>query len=164
MSTSTKRSLIFIIIFLLLTNIGVLGYFLWYKKSAKPPGTPKGLSTALQNEVGFDEAQVAEYKKLKDKHWASIKPMFEDMRKAKDSLFRLVSKEVVNDSLVNGIANTIAEKQKEIDLKAFTHFKEIRALCKTEQLVKYDSLVQRMVRKMGRPQRSEDKNKKENSK
>jgi protein CpxP len=158
MSTSKKRSLVFIIIFLLLTNIGVLGYFLWYKKLPKNPSSDKrnGIALALQKDVGFDDQQVAEYRILKEKQWASIKPMFEEMRKAKDSLYRLLSNENANDSLVYATAEVIAQKQKTIDLQAFTHFKQIRALCKPEQLVKYDSLVQRLVRKMGKP-RSEQK-------
>ncbi|HEY6504713.1 MAG TPA: hypothetical protein VIZ28_12110 [Chitinophagaceae bacterium] len=163
MSTSNKRSLIFIIIFLLLTNIGVLGYFLWFKKPPSKPssGPPVGMAKSLQNEVGFDSLQIIEYRKIKEKHWATIKPMFEDIRKTKDSLFRLLSYENVNDSLVNATADAIGQKQKAIDLQAFNNFKQIRALCKPEQLVKYDSLVQRMVRKMGRPQRGGDQSKKD---
>jgi hypothetical protein len=163
MSTSGKRSLIFIILFLLLTNIGVLGYFLWYKKPVRPSKSdPRtGIATALQNEVGFDDQQVAEYRKLKEKQWATIKPMFEDMRKAKDSLYKLLGNEHAGDSLINATADAIGQKQKAIDLQGFAHFKQIRELCKPTQLAKYDSLVQRLVRKMGRPQRGADQHKKE---
>ena len=167
MSTSNKRSLIFIIIFLLLTNIGILGYFLWNRTPAKPAKKPDpigGIATKLKNEVGFDDQQITEYRKLKEKHWATIMPMFGEIRKTKDSLYKLLSNESATDSLINATAETIGQKQKEIDLQAFTHFKQIRALCKPDQLVKYDSLVQRMVRKMGRPPHGGDQNKKDTAK
>lgn len=167
MSTSNKRSLIFIIIFLLLTNIGVLGYFLWDRNPPKPDKKPApgetGISAKLKNEVGFDDQQITEYRKLKEQHWATIKPMFGEMQKAKDSLYKLLSNESISDSLINATAEAIGQKQKAIDLQAFTHFKQIRSLCKPDQLAKYDSLVQRMIRKMGRPQRGGDQNKKDSS-
>jgi hypothetical protein len=60
----------------------------------------------------------------------------------------------MNDSLVHATAKSLQKANN--NLWSFLHFKQIRALCKPEQLVKYDSLVQRLVRKMGKP-RSEQK-------
>lgn len=158
MSTSNKRSLVFIIIFLLLTNIGVLAYFLWDKKpksKTEPNGKQlTGMAASLQKDVGFDSVQIAEFKKLKEKQWVILKPMFEDIRKAKDSLYRMISNERVSDSTLSTTADLIAQRQKALDLQAFNNFKEIRTVCRPEQLAKYDSLVLRMMRKMGKPQRS----------
>ena len=164
MNPSNKRPLIFIIIFLLLTNIAVLGYFLWSKPTDKPHGRGDdkrvGIAPELQKEVGFNDQQIAQYKQLKEEQWKKFKPMLDEVRKAKDSLYGLLSNENANDSIVNKIAELIGEKQKAVDLQAFSHFKQLRALCTPEQLPKYDSLIQRMMRKMGRPPRSEQ-NKKE---
>jgi hypothetical protein len=171
MSSSNKRPLIFIILFLLLTNIGVLGYFLWYKKpphkQQQQQSGPKGvgISNALQKEVGFNDAQVAEYVKLREEQWKKFKPMLDDVRNAKDSLYRLLSNETASDSMANNIATLVGEKQKAVDLSAYTHFKKVRTLCTPDQLGKYDSLIQQMMKKMGRPpkggeQKKTDKEKK----
>ena len=160
MSTSKNRSLIFIIAVLLFTNIAVLAYFLWYKKPSRPPDgrdRSRGIELPLQNEVGFNEEQMSQYKQMRDEQMKAIKPMFDDMRKTKDSLFRMVSSENANDSTVNVIANAIASKQKEMDLRMYNHFKRIRSLCTPAQLPKYDSVIQRMVRKMGKPRRDQDR-------
>ena len=163
MSTSKNKSLIFIITVLLLTNIAVLGYFLWYKKPAgghddhgkvKPP---PGIEAPLQNEVGFSEDQLVQYRQMRDEQMNTIKPMFDDMRKTKDSLFRMMSIDGTTDSTVNATADAIAQKQKAIDLRMYNHFKRIRGLCKPDQLPKYDSLIQRMMKKIGRPHRDQDK-------
>jgi protein CpxP len=161
MSTSNNKPLIFIIIALLLTNIGVLGYFLWFKKTPPPKkdNNPQTwMINALQKDVGFTEQQVVQYKEISDEHWKRLKPMFADISKSKDSLFKLLSDESISDSIINRKAETIAQKQKAIDLQAFNNFKKIRTVCSTpEQRVKYDSLIQRLMRKMNKPKGGDQK-------
>ena len=83
----------------------------------------------LQKEVGFNEEQTAKYKELKDKQRERIRPMYDNMRKAKDSLFRLLSYPDTPDSVVNKAADVIAQQQKELDIETFNHFKRVRTLC-----------------------------------
>jgi Spy/CpxP family protein refolding chaperone len=165
MTTSRNRNLLFIIAALLLTNVAVLAYFLWIKKpEEKQRGSgPKngGMTEMLQKEVGFNNEQVAQYKQLKDQQWATIRPMFDEMRKAKDSLFRLLSDPNVNDSIIYKTSDVIAQKQKALDLQTFNHFKKVRALCTPDQQSKYDSMVLRMFRKMGKPMRKNEQGKEE---
>jgi periplasmic protein CpxP/Spy len=166
---SRNRNLIFIIAALLLTNIAVLAYFLWIKQPEKrdrsQDNRPKmDMVDRLRDSVGFNDEQVTQFKKLKDEHWATLKPMFDEMRKAKDNLFRLLGDPGANDSVIDKASDVIAEKQKALDLQTFNHFKRVRAICTSEQQAKYDSLVQRMFRKMGKPIRRNDKEKDEKTK
>ena len=80
--------------------------------------------------------------------------MFDEIGKAKDSLFSMIGANA-SDSVVNSIADAIAQKQKALDMRMFNHFRKIRALCTPEQFEKYDSVVQRMMKKMGRPARKD---------
>lgn len=149
MSASNKRSLIFIIIFLLLTNLAVLAYFLMDKKPAKPQADKSmGLAPALKKDVGFDDGQVAEYKKMKEAQWKIFKPMVNDLWRAKDSLYRMLGDMNATDSSLNSLGNWIGEKQKAVELQAFIHFKQIRTLCRPDQLTKYDSVIQVTMKKM----------------
>jgi len=166
MSTTTARNknLIFIITALLLTNIAVLVYFLWIKEPhSKPPPSSRrnGMTEMLQKEVGFDSVQLAQYKVLKDTQWAAIRPMFDQMRKAKDSLFHMLSNPGASDSEINGAADVIAQNQKALDLRTLYHFKRVRALCLPEQQLKYDSVVFRMLSRMGKPPKKNDNDKKD---
>lgn len=156
-NSSRNRNLLVIIGILVLTNLAVLGYFLWYKK---PPqarggeGNREGWMTSLlKKEVGFDDSQIALYDSLKNQQKETIKPMFEQMRLAKENFFRLLSDPAANDSLVQEASDAIAQQQKKLDLQTFDHFKKVRAICKPEQLALYDSVVQRMFRRMGRSPR-----------
>lgn len=162
-TTSRNRNLLVIIVVLLLTNIAVLGYFLWFKKSGKSPMAEKdknSVTEMLKKEVGFNEEQLGQYKQLKDKQREIIRPMFDEMRKAKDSLFRLLSYPETPDSLLDKASDVIAQKQKALDLQAFNHFKRARMLCTPQQQAKYDSVIVQVIRKMGKPARKSEPGKK----
>lgn len=162
MSTPRNRNLLIIIGVLLLTNIAVLVYFLGQKKSAKPShGEEKiGMSEMLQKEAGFSDEQIAQYKQLKEKQKETIRPMYDDMRKAKDSLFKLLSYPETSDSALSRVADVIAQKQKALDMQTFSYFKRLRTLCTPEQRPKYDSVIQRVFKKMGKPSRNNEAEKK----
>lgn len=159
-TTSRNRNLLGIIGILLLTNILVLGYFLWFKKPVNKPAPEKertGITELLEKEVGFTDAQLATYKQLKDKQRENMKPMFEEMRRAKDSLYKMMGDSTVNDSIINLAAENIARRQKALDLHAFYHFKNVRTICTADQREKYDSMILRMFRRMGKPPKPAEK-------
>lgn len=150
---SRNRNLLIIIGVLLLTNMAVLVYFLGAKKRATSHSEKDRSSVAelLQKEVGFSDEQVAQYKQLKEEQRETIRPMYDDMRKAKENLFKLLSYPQTSDSVLNQAADNIAQKQKALDMQTFNHFKRVKALCTPGQQPKYDSMVQRMIQKMGKP-------------
>lgn len=162
-NTPRNRNLLIIIAVLLLTNIAVLGYFLFPKTPAKFNNNDReknGITEVLQKEVGFNDEQIVKYKELKEKQQQTIRPMFDDMRKAKDSLFSMLSKENVADSVLDKMSDVIAQKQKALDLQTFKHFKNVRGLCTVDQQPRYDSMLVKMFKKWGKPQRKDSTDKK----
>lgn len=159
-TTSRNRNLLAIIGILLITNVLVLGYFLWFKKPVQkqlPEKERTGITELLEKEVGFTEEQISEYKQLKDKQRENMKPMFDEMRRAKDSLYMLMGDSTANDSIINHAAENIARRQKALDLHAFKHFRNVRMICKPDQQEKYDSMILRMFRRMGKPPKPAEK-------
>ncbi|MET0464225.1 MAG: hypothetical protein ABW007_13765 [Chitinophagaceae bacterium] len=164
MSRPGNKNLLIIIAVLLLTNIGVLGYFLWFKKPGKQQqesrwdskGNSNGIYESLQKDVGFSADQLTQYKQMKDKQRETLRPMFDEMRRVKDSLFRLLKESTVPDSIAEKAADQIGRQQKLLDLQTYTYFRKVRTLCTPDQLPKYDSLIQNMFSKMGKPQRKSD--------
>lgn len=153
MSNPRNRNLLIIIGVLLLTNIAVLAYFLGQKPGKR--GAPNiknerpAIGEMLRKDVGFTDEQIVKYKELKEQQQETIRPMYDDMRKTKDSLFRLLSYAGPTDSLVDQVTDAIAQKQKSLDLQTFNYFKKVRGLCTPDQQPKYDSLILRTFRKMG---------------
>jgi len=160
MNRTSNKILLLIIGVLLLTNIAVLGYFFWFRHDGEEAGKNKGATELLKEEVGFSQQQLDQYKVLRDRQRETIRPMYEDMRQTKDSLFKLLGDTTVDDQKLNTITDEIGQKQKTIDLLTFRHFSELRRICKPEQRVAYDSMVVQMFRKMGRPPQHKNENKK----
>jgi protein CpxP len=158
-NASKNRSLILLIVILLLTNIAVLAYFLWPKTPEKLSGPDRNrykLLEPLKNEVGFSDSQIAEYKKIRDGRAGRIKGKVDDLRRVRDSLYILLSVDKPDESSLNRAADSIAYRQKLLDLETFEHFKLLRKICTPDQEVKYDSMVQRIVHRWGSPIRNSE--------
>lgn len=157
MTMPTKsRMLGILVVILLITNVAMLVFFVFLK-----PAPPQGANRAkrggydvtvfLEKEVGFTKAQMAAYDSLREQHWNIMKPYFNGMRIAKDSFYHQLYRDHVADSLVNAYGDSIALKQKAIDMQVFRHFQQLRNLCTDEQRPKFDSLVNQVMRKMSGP-------------
>ena len=154
MNNSKNRVLIFLVVFLLLTNIGMLLYFTAFEKPFDKGnhGEKRGpVSSFLQNEAGFTKAQMDMLDSLKKQHRAAIKPLFDDLGKSKDSFYQLIGKPGVTDSILKAGADEIGKKQAALDLQFFQNFMSIRKLCTEHQLPKFDSAMPLLASKMMQP-------------
>ena len=148
--TSSKyRSLIGIIIFLLISNIAILVFFLFLDNSRRPVrnGEHNAISNFLQKDIGFNKQQLDDYQLLRDSNRVKIRPRMEELREAKDSFYNMLYNDVP-DSNVNKLAALIGEKQMQVDMQFFQHFKNVRKLCTPAQLPKFDSLFRKEVERM----------------
>jgi len=146
-----NRTLVSIIIFLLISNIAILTYFLAFndkRKGSHGKESRNVVAAFLQNDIDFSKQQMDEYQKLRDSHMVSIKPIFNDIRSAKERFYNLIYINNVPDSSVNIASAAIGEKQIILDMHMFTHFMEVRNLSTPEQLPKFDSLFKKVVDKM----------------
>jgi len=154
MNPATKsKSLVSIIVFLLITNIVMLVFFLVLNKPVQknPHRDQNGMSGILQKEVGFTKDQLTTYQLLRKEQLDSVHVLFDDIRDAKMNFYNLIYEGHVSDSVVNKAANVIAEKQKTLDLHMFNHFKMVRNICSPGQLQKFDSTIKKVfVRMTGR--------------
>lgn len=148
-----------LVLILLLTNILLLVFFVRMKPSGAAPGKMErddrdkgGVTQLLEKQVGFTPDQMAQYKTLREQHWDKMKPYFGEMRTAKDRFYRLLSTSVAGDSLaVSAAADSIAAKQKQIDMQTFRHFRQVRNICTPAQQPAFDSMVQQVIRRMNGP-------------
>lgn len=157
---SKNKSLVAIIIFLLVTNIIMLIFFLVLNKPMQKNARGKeqsGMSVMLQKEVGFSQNQLDTYANLRKEQLDSMHILFDQVRKAKIDFYNLLFAPQVSDSALNNAANEIAEKQKNLDLHMYNHFKVVRNICTPDQLQKFDSsilkVINRMTGRQGRDQK-----------
>lgn len=158
-----NKVLVFVIAVLLLSNIAMLYFFLRSGNGEKPKKDSGGgmrayMIKTLKDSVGFTDEQIKKYEALSDKQKELMKPLFEEMTREKDSLYKLLLVQP-SDSLVTHYLGMIGEKQKAIDQRIFNHFSALKEICTTEQRPKFDSVMQRVIKGMiSFPRKGKDKN------
>lgn len=146
-----NKSLISIIIFLLITNVALLVFFLALNNQGQKNSRnhdQKGIADLLQKEVGFTKEQLDSYQAMRKDHIGRIHLLFDELRKAKTDFYNLIYASQVSDSSVNRAADVIAEKQKTLDLQMLNHFQLVRNICTPDQLQKFDTTIKKVIVRM----------------
>ena len=148
-----QRWLLVLVAILFLTNIATLS-IIWFKKP--PPNNPmndpgrreKKMGQFMVDQMKFDTVQAAAYWKLRDSLVTIQRPVMDSIRNAKLSFFDLLNQPHINDSMLVARSNEIAYLQKRLDLLTFRHFQNVRALCRPDQLQKFDTVIKEIVNRM----------------
>ena len=155
-NATNNRWLTIITLLLLTANIVTLA-LLWTNKKPDrehfdppPPQQQPGgeVFQFLTNELKLDSAQQEAYKKLRDEHRTQVRPFQDSIGKAKDSFFYLLKQENVSDSMVESFSKKIGQLEQQRDIFTFRHFQKLRAICNTEQKIKFDSIIQQVLKQM----------------
>jgi periplasmic protein CpxP/Spy len=152
MNNLTKNKwFLFLLGFLLLANITLLlSFFVFGEKSElKPHNAPPQGAGYLYKELSFTEDQKAKHKELKEAHFKNIKPLWEEIRITKDSLYKQLNNPSFDEAALQEMTNRLAEKNKLSDQLMFLYFRELRTICTPDQLAKFDTIVPQMVNKRG---------------
>ena len=145
------KALVGFIILLILIDVILLIFFILRQSPSEKEVHSRdqnGMATVLEKEVGFNQDQVAQYLQLRSEQRASGKPLFDSLRKAKESFYALLGQTSTADTLINSYAEKIAATQKQLDLQMFNYFQEVRKLCTPQQIPQFDSVIKKTVRKM----------------
>ena len=145
-----KTKLLTITVFgLLLLNLGLL-LFLWNNSRAnRPPQGGKGEQTKalnfLMDELKFDAAQRAMCGVLLQKHRFNMDSLQNENRQNRDNLYENLK---TGDS---SAALSIGKVQSEVELEAFSYFRQIRAICSDNQKASFDHVIYDAMRMMKPP-------------
>lgn len=143
-----NKLLLLIIAILVIANIGILAFFLSGKDAGRQGNRSDRkvfISNFLQKEIGFDQQQLQTYDTLSTHHRERVGSMFEKMRMRKGQQFKELIKGDFTDSTVSAVADQSADAQKAIEVVMLNHLKNIRMLCKPEQLPKFDTLFVKVL-------------------
>ena len=143
-----NKALVILSAILLVANLVILSLWLFGKeqKQGRHPGGM--MSGFLKNDVRFDEGQLETYYAAKKDHWSKMKPLFNELSGAKQELFKLTSVDNASPSQVDSLANIVGQKQANLDKAMLGHFKQVRKICKSEQVQVFDSLFPGIVSRM----------------
>jgi hypothetical protein len=141
-----NKLLVLLVAILLVANLCLMLYFFVFKHPHEPERS-RPVSDYVQKELGLNDEQAEKFKQLRDEHRAAVKPVVDEMKRLKDSLYNLLQNPETNDSSARIIAAQIGDKQEEWEILIFHHFEKVRAICDSDQLPKLDTLVHRMINK-----------------
>jgi periplasmic protein CpxP/Spy len=154
MKPPRQRWLLVLVAILLLTNIATLSIY-WFKKpdhdgglGHEPGNHEKRMGQFMVDQMKFDATQEAAYWKLRDTMIATQRPVVDSMRDAKKQFFDLLNQSGATDSALIARSNKIADLQKRLDLATFRHFQHVRAICRPDQLQKFDTVIKEIVNRM----------------
>lgn len=150
-----QRWLLVLVAILLLTNIATLSIY-WFKKPGHDGGTDRGepgnrekrMGQFMVDQMKFDATQEAAYWRLRDSMIGTQRPVIDSIRDAKKRFFDLLNQPQVTDSALITRSNEIADLQKRLDLATFRHFQNVRAICRPDQLQKFDTVIKEIVNRM----------------
>jgi protein CpxP len=148
-----QKWLLVLVAILFLTNIATLS-IIWFNNPCKnqsnndPKKNEKRMGQFMIDQLKFDSVQATAYRELRDSLVTLQRPVMDSIRTAKLRYYGLLNRPNVNDSMLNAHSNEVAELQKKLDLITFRHFQQVRALCRTDQLLKLDTVVAEIVNRM----------------
>lgn len=148
MRSSINKILVIAVILLLIVNIALL-VFVWKGNKKEEPKHPQGNGPfeTMAKELNMSEQQKADYKNLRDEHFARVRPLFDTIRQYRTSFFKMIRDTNVTDDSLNNYSKRIAEKQAIIDKMTFDHFKKVRALFNGDQQRQFDDYMQKVLQR-----------------
>ncbi len=133
------------IIGLLVLNLATLA-FLFLHHSAKGPianNRPgEGPKNIIIERLHFNQTQQNQYNAMVDEHRSRSRELRDNSKLLHDKLYALLNENPVNEIDKNKLITNIAENQKLTEELNFTHFRQIRSLCKGVQIKYFNELVE----------------------
>ena len=157
---SKNKMLLIAVVILLLTNIGMLLFFLYNRGGERKDyhGAREEMMTSfLQKDIGFNKHQMEQFDSLSKTHRETVRALFDEVRSRKELQFKQLTAADFSDSSINAIAMQSTDKQKQVEIQMFLHLREVRKLCTKEQLPKFDSLFYKVWNRRGENRRRQEK-------
>ncbi|MFM1795165.1 MAG: hypothetical protein RL642_1550, partial [Bacteroidota bacterium] len=87
MNQTKYKWMVFLVIILLISNM-VLAFFLFFtnNKKVKKKESPDEWAMKIYNEIGLDTAQIAIFSEEKDAFFETMRPVWNENKKAKETL------------------------------------------------------------------------------
>ena len=136
-----NRTLILIFSFLLLVNIGLLSYFIFFKgnKSHSEEKKKSYMSEYLKNDVNFSDSQLKQYDSLKKEHQKVTRVLYDSIRLNKQKYFKQIGMAGFADSSLEHAAQCAAAQQKFLETEMLLFLKSARNLGTPQQQIVFDS-------------------------
>mgnify|MGYP006181155943 CR=1 FL=1 len=128
-----------VIIALLCSNLVLFFLFI------KDPKRHEGPKAIIREKLQFDDQQNNQYEKYIYKHRQSINQNELIMSELRSTLFAQLKNNQQDSSKIDSIISVIGQRQMIIEKINYTHFLEIKKICKPEQQQNFDAFTSEIV-------------------
>ena len=141
---------------LLLINIGTIA-FIWLDKKPphRPGGVPGGPAKFIIKELRLSPKQEADFMALVKEHRQMANNNRDRIDELREQLFTQLIKPEANVNPV-ALSDSIATREKAIDLGTYQHFAKVKALCDDRQKKHFDEIIKQILDMMGPPHSPKD--------
>jgi periplasmic protein CpxP/Spy len=132
---------------LCLLNIGLMAFIFFRQPPTPGPDMhgPPGIRPEdrprhlIIKRLDFDEAQVRQYDTLIEAHRAAVRKLEDSIRTTKNQLYATLNQDgtAAKDPLVA----TLGSLQRQMELIHYSHFEDIKKLCRPDQLQRFKELT-----------------------
>ena len=142
---------------ILLTALNIfLLLSIWLKKNEsfnemhRPPNGEKAADFLIE-QLKLSSQQMADFNQLKQVFRHNIDSVRDAGKELHHLFFDNLKTEKHDTISINNFAREIADNQTQIELITFSHFKKVRGLCDEKQKIKFDEIIQEVLKRMAAP-------------
>ena len=140
------------VIGLFLLNIGMIIFMLLGNPLrpglGRPPLRKEAPREAIIQMLDFDKEQAEKYKQLIDQHQSSIRGFDDKIADTKNELYQTLASE--NIAVKDSLLIVLADLQKQVESVHYNHFKDIKKICRPDQLSDFNKLTKELSRLFSR--------------
>lgn len=151
MQSIEKNTVLTILVAILVVlNLGLVA-FMWLNQHRGGPHEGPDTTRFLINELKLDKAQEEKYVALQHQLSDSLNPIKENERRIHDRFFEMMHADAPDSALVSSTIDSMGRMRAQIEYFTYRHFRQVRALCNTEQKKKFDAIITEAMHRMGPP-------------
>ncbi len=129
----------FIILVLVALNLSlILFIYLGSKNHPHPPHI--GPQHHIESKLNFTESQKQEFALIIQKHQKNIRSMEKERFLLKKKLYKLLTIPSINTQPKDSLIDLLSKTNKKVEEIHFNHFLELKAICRKDQLSKFNEL------------------------
>jgi len=141
-----KKLIVRIIILFAVLNLSLISVLLWKDFFHRPPpqnnsNNFRDVSAVLEKELNLSKRQADQIKKLRSDFFAKEEELATAIRNERDSINVSMFNKNSDEELVRFLAKRIADNDYKMELLRFEQAQELKSICNSEQLERFEKLV-----------------------
>jgi Spy/CpxP family protein refolding chaperone len=146
------RFLSIIAVLLLVLNGGTLIYLLREQgMEDRPPHPGNDAADFIIEKLQLDDQQQQQFAGLRQQHRNTIHEAQDEDRRLHDLYFSLLKTDSPDKATVDSVSALMANQRSIIETATFTHFQQLRKLCREDQKKHFDMIINEIARRIGGP-------------